>query len=305
MLAVNSDRYIEYFLGVYWAGCVVNPANIRWSAGEIAYSLDDCETKVLIVDDQFLPMVPELRESAKSLTTLIYAGEGATPEGMLSFEALIEQATPIPDTRRSGTDLAGVFYTGGTTGFPKGVMLAHAGLYINALAMAAEGTTLEGTIGLHAAPMFHLACIAVMNSMFVQCCTHVIIPAFTPVSVLQTIQQECVTTTLLVPTMMQMTVDHPDVDQYDLSSLRTVLYGASPISEAVIDRAIYRLPNANFFQAYGMTELSPAATILAPFYHTPEGRKLNKIRSAGRPILCAEVRIVDHNDKEVMRGGSR
>ncbi|MES2148960.1 MAG: long-chain-fatty-acid--CoA ligase [Pseudomonadota bacterium] len=302
MLALNSDRYLEYYLGSYWAGCVVNPANIRWSAAEIAFSLDDCETRVLIVDDQFLPMVPELRQRAACLTRLIYAGDGATPEGMLSFEDMIAASAPIPDTGRSGDDLAGVFYTGGTTGFPKGVMLGHGGLYINALTIAAEGATQEGSTGLHAAPMFHLACIGVMNAMLVHCCTHVFLPAFAPGAVLQTIEKESIATALLVPTMVQMTVDHPDADRHDLSSLRNVLYGASPISEAVIDRAMAKLPNANFFQAYGMTELSPAATMLTPFYHTPEGRKQGKIRSAGRPTFCAEVRIFNEDDQEVARG---
>lgn len=302
MLSLNSDRYLEYYMAVYWAGCAVNPANFRWSATEIAYSLDDCDTRVLVVDDQFLPMVAELRQRSTSLRTLIYAGDDATPEGMLSFEAMIEQSAPVEDALRKGSDLAGVFYTGGTTGFPKGVMLSHSGLAINALSLVAEIRFDEETIGLHAAPMFHIADGAFMNAMLTRGGTHVMLPSFTPAGVLQAIERERITAMLLVPTMIQMTVDHPDAGKYKLSSLRKVLYGASPISEAVVERATRALPNAEFFQAYGMTELSPVATILRPEYHTAAGRALGKIRSAGRPTYCVEVRIVDALGAELPRG---
>jgi acyl-CoA synthetase (AMP-forming)/AMP-acid ligase II len=302
MLSLNSDRYLEYYMAVYWAGYAVNPVNIRWSAAEIAYSLDDCDTRVLIVDDQFAPMVPDLKQRSKVLSTLIHAGEGATPDGMLSYESLIDQSQPVEDARRGDADLAGVFYTGGTTGFPKGVMLSHAGLYVNALSIVAEGAVRDGDVGLHAAPMFHLADGAFMNAMFACGGTHVMIPAFAPVAVLQAIERERITASLLVPTMIQMTVDHPDVPKHDLSSLRSVIYGASPISEALIDRATLALPKASFFQAYGMTELSPVATMLRPEFHTKEGRALGKVRSAGRPTYCAEVRIEDVDGHELPRG---
>jgi acyl-CoA synthetase (AMP-forming)/AMP-acid ligase II len=257
---------------------------------------------VLIVDDQFAPMVPELRQRSRVLGTLIHAGDGATPDGMLSYEALIAQSEPVADARRGGSDLAGVFYTGGTTGFPKGVMLSHAGLYVNALALVAEGTVHNGDVGLHAAPMFHLADGAFMNAMFACGGTHVMIPAFAPAAVLQAIERDRITASLLVPTMIQMTVDHPEAPKHDLSSLRSVLYGASPISEALIERATTALPQAGFFQAYGMTELSPVATVLRPEYHTKEGRRLGKVRSAGRPTYCVEVRIEGDDGRELPRG---
>jgi long-chain acyl-CoA synthetase len=141
-----------------------------------------------------------------------------------------------------------------------------------------------------------------MNSVFAQGSTHVVLPAFTPEATLQTIEDERISAVLLVPTMIQMMVDHPDVAKRDLASLKAVLYGASPISEAVIERATRALPNAEFSQGYGMTELSAVATLLRPEYHRSEGRKSGKARSAGRATFCAEVRIVDANDQELPRG---
>ena len=210
ILMLNSDRYLEAMYATYWAGGAVNPVNFRWSADEIAYSLDDCDTRVLVVDDAFLPMVPQFKQRSKSLRTLVHAGDGETPAGMVSLEALVARHEPADDAMRSGDDLAGVFYTGGTTGFPKGVMNSHAGLYSNALAALADDVAAEGGVALHAAPMFHMADGVFFNASLMTGSTNVIIPAFDPVKVLDAIEKERVTHALLVPTMIQLTVDHPE-----------------------------------------------------------------------------------------------
>ena len=125
ILALNSDRYFEYYFGVPWAGACVVPLNIRWSHVENAYSLKDAGTKYLVVDDAFAKMVPALKQQGVELKGIIHIGDAPTPEGMLSYEKMIEENEPVEDTYRNNDDLAGIFYTGGTTGFPKGVMLTH------------------------------------------------------------------------------------------------------------------------------------------------------------------------------------
>ncbi len=120
---------------------------------------------------------------------------------------------------------------------------------------------------------------------------------------LDTIERDRVTHVLLVPTMIQMLVDHPAMKKpRDLSALKTIVYGASPISEAVLERAMAALPGVGFVQAYGMTELAPLATVNPAWYHTVEGRKRGKLRAAGRAGYCIELRIVDAHDHEVPRG---
>ena len=235
ILSLNSDWYLEYYLGTYWAGGAVNPINIRWSAAEIAYSLDDCQTRVLLVDDTFLPLVDELRRLSPTLQTVIHLGDGPAPAGCLSYETLVAQTPPVDDAMRSGDELAGVYYTGGTTGSPKGVMLSHSNLYTNAMSIVAEGAIPRGCVGLHAAPMFHLADGAFMNAMLHVGATHVMVPRFEPVAVMQAIATEQVSDALLVPTMIQMLVDHPELPQHDMRSLRGVVYGASPIGEGLLD----------------------------------------------------------------------
>ncbi len=302
MLALNSDRYLEFYFGTWWAGGVVNPVNIRWSAAEIAYSLDDCDTRILIVDGHFAEMADTLRSGSASLRIVIYAGDGPTPDGMLSYEALLAGASPADDSYASGHELAAVMYTGGTTGFPKGVMLSHQNLFANALAAISEGVIAADGRALLIAPMFHIAAATMMLATSTAGATFVVVPRFTPEATVQVIAQHAVTHLLLVPTMIQLTVDHPDAPTPDLSSVRMLAYGGSVISEAVLQRAMALFRNAQFLQIYGMTETSPGATILSPADHLSASDKPHLLRSAGRAMLSTEVRIVDNDGHEVPRG---
>jgi acyl-CoA synthetase (AMP-forming)/AMP-acid ligase II len=298
MLSLNSDRYSEYLLAVPWADAVLNPVNVRWSVPEIAYSLRDSDSRVLLVDDTFAPLLPALREAVPDLATVIHAGDGPVPDGALGYEDLIAAADPVSDSRRGGDELAGVFYTGGTTGFPKGVMLSHANLAVSWLGSAATGCLgTSGSITLHTAPMFHLADLAYWGATLLLGGSHVILPGFDPGTVLATIASRRVTDVLLVPTMIQLLVDHPQVTEYDLTSLTSVVYGASPITQAVLERAMKAFPSAGFTQAYGMTELSPVATILTPADH-----EQGQLRSAGRAAPHAEVRVVDPDGAQLPTG---
>ncbi|MHC1562145.1 long-chain-fatty-acid--CoA ligase [Actinomycetospora sp. C-140] len=300
MLSLNSDRFHEYLFAVPWAGGVVTPVNIRWSPAEIAFSMEDAAVSILFVDDTFAPAVPAVRAAAPVVTTVVYCGDGDVPEGMVGFEHLIRSGDAVPDARRGRDDPYGIYYTGGTTGTPKGVVLSHTNLLASALGSTASGAfTNPGGRYLHAAPMFHLADGAAWVARNVVGGTHVIVPMFTPAGVAAAIAQHEVTDVLLVPTMIQLLVDAPEAADADLTSLRNLLYGASPISEAVLERAAKRLPAADFTQAYGMTELSPVATLLLPADHGVDRLR----RSAGRAAPHSEVRIVDELDEEVPVGG--
>ncbi len=298
VLATNSDRYLEAYMAIPWAGAAVNPVNIRWSAAEIAWSLDDCDTRVLLVDDPFVPMLDELRQRSTSLRTLVHVGDATTPAGLRSYEELIADNAPLADARRGGRDLAGVFYTGGTTGSAKGVMVSHEALVYNGLVAAASGFARDGERGLHVAPLFHAAAATLMGALWTVGGTQVTLPGFTPLATLQAIERERIQTVVLVPTMVQAMVDHPAAAAHDLGSLRLLAYGASPISEAVIDRALRLLPHTQFMQCYGMTELAPMITLLMPELHAGEGRARGKIRSAGQPIPGVSLRIVDAQGHE-------
>jgi long-chain acyl-CoA synthetase len=301
ILSLNSDRYYEYYFAVPWAGAVFVPINTRLAPAEIVYWLDDSDSLVIFVDDTFLAPLAEIGDRLATIRTRIYVGEGPPPAGFVAYEQLIQASAPIEASSRGGDDLAGIFYTGGTTGRSKGVMLSHRGLTLNPLQAQAVVRFSPDDVFLHAAPMFHLAdgffCMAAATIG----ARNVFLPAFHPLQVLETIQRERITQALLVPTMMNLVVQHTDVRHYDLSSLHQVLYGASPMPEAVIHRAMDLMPNVTFVQGYGQTEASPILTLLGPEYHTNEGASAGKLASAGCAIPGVELAILDAEGLEVPR----
>lgn len=300
MLALNSDRYLEYIFCTLWAGAVINPINTRWRVNEIAYSVQDCETEILFVDDAFLPLVALLRERCTCLREIIYCGDASTPAGMHGYEQLLEAAEPIDDRVRSGNDLAAVLYTGGTTGMPKGVMLSHTNLLTNALSTLAAAPRPVVDVALHVAPLFHVGGIASIVQTMLRTATHVILPGFDPGAVLTAIDRHKVNEVFLVPTMLQMLLDDPAFVKHDVSSLRNIIYGAAPIDSALLNRALSAFPSSQFMQVYGMTELAPVVAVLPDFCHTGDGSKLN---AAGRPTPICEVRIVDPDTHDERAAG--
>lgn len=302
ILSLNSDRYLEAYLAIAWIGAVATPTNFRWSSAEIVYALNDSDCRAMIVDDHCAPQIEAIRNGCPLLQQVIFAGDGALPGGALAFEDLVATSAPIPDLEIAGDELFGIFYTGGTTGTPKGVMLSHLNVCSSALALMAEGAFLEGAMGLHTAPMFHLADMAMVTGLLLRGAGHVMLPAFTPDAVLDLIETHKVSDILLVPTMLQILVDFPGIQKRDVSSLKRIVYGASPASEALLDRAARMLPGASFMQGYGMTETAALIAVLPPSMHTPEGRRHDKLRSCGRSTYHAQMRIVDDEDRELPRG---
>ncbi|WP_320669126.1 long-chain-fatty-acid--CoA ligase [Patulibacter defluvii] len=301
-LGLNSDRYLEFFLGVPWAGGVFVPVNVRLAPPEIVYWLTDSGAEVLLVDDAFAPVVPVLREQVPTLRHVVFAGEGETPEGLLAYEDLVAGSAPIEPRDRGGDELAGLFYTGGTTGRSKGVMLSHTNLLIDAFhALPTLGLSRESRY-LHVGPMFHLANGAGMFGALVSGSSHVIVDRFTPEGTAVAIERHAVTHALLVPTMIGLLVVDPAARQHDLSSLRGLLYGGSPMTESVIQAAQELLPGAGLVQAYGQSEAGPILTMLSADRHVFEGPLAGKTRSGGEPVIGVDVAILDDDGNELPRG---
>lgn len=301
MLAANSDRYVEYVFATLWAGGVINPVNARWSAQEMAFSFTDSDTRMLLVDDSFAPMVAELRGLAPNLTHVIHAGDGAAPDGMHDYEDLIATHDPVDDAGRQGDDMAALLYTGGTTGRPKGVMLSHANIATGALAVSAAGGHGGDAPGLHVAPFFHIGGVGTIFQFAFRRAPQVITPAFDPGETLRLIEAEKIGDLFVVPTMLRWLLDHPDVASRDLTSLISIRYGAAPIDTALLARAMSAIPSAGFTQLYGQTEFSPVVSCLPPKDHLGEGAA-ERLVSVGRPIATATVRIVDPDRRDLPVG---
>jgi acyl-CoA synthetase (AMP-forming)/AMP-acid ligase II len=303
ILSMNSDRYFEYYNAIPWVGGVVVPLNTRWSLKENTYSLEDSQSSVLFVDDTFLEMGKELIKQCKKIKLIIYIGEGETPAGMLNYEQLIDNADAIASVKNDYNNLAGIFYTGGTTGFPKGVMLSHTNLWSSSIVITAElGLNVAGERYLHVAPMFHIADVGVSYAMLIGGLCQVFVPCFDPKTVIDVIDHKKINHVLLVPTMMTMMLATPELDNANFSSLKHVLYGASPMPEGTLIAAMEKMSTVNFIQLYGQSELSPIITILPAKYHVLEGPNASKIRSAGRAGYCIRVEIRDENGNTLPTG---
>ena len=276
--------------------------NLRWSTQENAFSLNDSGAKVIFADDKFLPALPEILAEADGIEHLIYMGNVEAPEGWLDHDGLIATNAAVEDVGCGGEDLAGIFYTGGTTGFPKGVMLSHRSLWSSSVGIAYAFKFEIATRYLHAAPMFHLADGAFSMGTTIACGSHYFIPAFDPAATNGAIESHNVTDTLLVPTMVKMILDCPALAESKLASVKQIIYSASPMPESLIRECLERLPHVGFTQAYGQTELSPLCTLNPPKYHVFNGPNAGKLRSAGRAALCNVIKIVGPDGEELPRG---
>jgi long-chain acyl-CoA synthetase len=291
IFALNSDRYVESYYAIAWAGCVAVPFNTRWAGAEVEFAFEDSRPTLVLVDAAFAAWASRLEARGARVIAL---DEGL---GLASIEDLVRSTEPMTDACGRGDDVAGIFYTGGTTGRSKGVMLSHGGLVTNFFAYNAVAPHEPDSIFLHTAPMFHMADASQLFGLTNLGGTHVVLSGFDPAATISAIEEHRVTAMLLVPTMVAMLCEALRHRSADVSSVKRLTYGASPISSAVLEAAMERLPNARLVQVYGQTELSPVLTVL-----DHEDHLAGRLRSAGRVIPTMDLRIVDEQGRDVAPG---
>ena len=303
VLALNSDNYLEMFFAIAWCGAVSVPLNTRWAVPENVYALKDSEPLVLAVDEQFASQLPALVEAAP-VAHRIYLGDGALPDGCVGYEALIEGSAAIENACGSDNDLCGIYYTGGTTGYPKGVMLSHTNVVFASVTWIATLHFSETVVYLHSAGFFHLAGASPAFALTMAGGTHVCLPKFDAVAAFEAIEQHKVNYCLFVPTMVNLLINHPKFAEHDLSSVRYCEYGASPMPDAVLALAMEKLPTWEFIQGYGMTECA-ALTVSMPWrYHFDGPTWKSKRLGTGYAAYGSDIRIVDPEGREVPRGST-
>jgi long-chain acyl-CoA synthetase len=301
ILALNSDRYFELLYAIPWLGAVMVPLNTRLATPEIRYILDDSGARVLFVDSAMHAHAAALAGQMPTVEAMFFLDDDAPPAGSRPYEELAA-GPALADAGAGGDRLAGLFYTGGTTGKSKGVMLSHNNLVWNAMNVIAGMYFDQDMTWIHSAPMFHLADGGATFGVTACGGRHVFVPRFDAADCLQTMEQEQVTHASYVPTMISMLVNNSTVGDVDLSSLSYIIYGASPMPEGTLRKALEVFPNCQFIHAYGMTEAAPGLTHLPPRYTTLDGPYAGRIKSCGQAELTAELKIVDENRREVPRG---
>jgi long-chain acyl-CoA synthetase len=302
VIANNSDLYIETYYAIAWSGAVAVPGNYRWSELEHAHAIQESGARILIVDPLHITLGLALAKRCAIENVLVLTSpEKPDAEGLRTTQELIVAHQPMEDRSGRGDDLFAIFYTGGTTGRPKGVMLSNRNIVSNILSVNAMTSFPPEPIFLHLPPMFHLADAGAIFTVTFFAGTHVVLPGFDPAAVAATIERERVNTALMVPTMFTMLRAQLDQQRADMSSMKRIRYGAAGITQAVLRDAMDMFPNAEFQQGYGQTEMSPAVTILEPRFHEMIADN-PRLRSAGRPLIGTDVRIVDEAMVEKPRG---
>jgi acyl-CoA synthetase (AMP-forming)/AMP-acid ligase II len=289
LLAPNNDRLVTLLMACWWLGAVPCPMNTRWSLPELRFALADAEAKLLLADAPFEAQAAELAQVTR-----------VTPCADIAAEAGRLEA--IADTRTGGDALAAILYTGGTTGRSKGVMLSHLNFWAASMARGAELNNPPDSVSLLVAPLFHVAGLGRLVGQSIVGGTCVTMPQFRADAVLAAIERHRITDTIVVPTMLQALLDAPGFDATKLQSLDRIAFGAAPMPPDLLDRALDAWPEAEFFQAYGLTETAGAVCINLPGNHRREAREQGLLRSVGRAGLGAEIRVVDEQGRDMPRG---
>ena len=281
LIARNTPVHYELYYGCAKAGVIMLPINWRLSAAEIAAILADATPALVIVSDSLRPLL---------------AGVPAGPVllGLEHEYPAWRDAAPTDDARRSIDPDAPtlLLYTSGTTGLPKGAMLSHGNLgHVERMARELWGFTAT-SVNLVAMPLFHIGGIGYGMMALSQGGHTVILQQAAPEAVIEAVHRHAVTHGFFVPAVIQMLVDFPGVDARPLTSLQRIIYGASPISESLLKRAI-AIFGCGFNHAYGMTETAGTVITLAPEDHDPGGPRAHRLRSSGLPVPWAEVALVD------------
>lgn len=288
LLAPNHDLLVRAIFACWWLGAAACPLNVRWSAPEVAHALSDSGACLLVLD----PELAALTQDA-TLPTVTLA--------QLADEA--QASAPAPDTRTGGDALASILYTGGTTGRSKGVVLSHANFWTASMTRGAELNNAPDSVSLLVAPLFHVAGLGRLVGQSIVGGACITLAQFRPAQVLAAIEAHGITDTIMVPTMLQALLDDPGFAPERVRSLDRIAFGAAPMPPDLLERALAAWPQAEFFQAYGLTETAGAVCINLPANHRcPEARAQGRLHSVGRAGLGAEIQVVDDSGQPVPAG---
>jgi long-chain acyl-CoA synthetase len=293
----NGIAYFDVLFGGALIGAVNVAVNWRLAPPEMGAIIDDAAAPLLFVHPDYLSALPAMESDLPAVRRIVVLSDDVTtacPDPRaVTYAAWREGCDTVDPGFVGGADVVSMqLYTSGTTGLPKGVMLTNGNL---STAISEAGHTFsidESTVSLVAMPLFHIG-----GSGWALCAMSrggrsVILRDVDPVVLLSLIETERITEMFIVPAVLMFLLATPALSSTDLSSLRHIFYGASPISEDVLVRCMAAF-GCGFNQVYGMTETTGAITALTAADHDPDGPRRGLLRSAGRPHPGVEIRIVD------------
>ena len=291
VMSCNSHEYLELYHAAFLGAAIINPLNLRLAGAELQQIMADSGATVAFVDavfaDHFLRNIAEVRKDLP-LKHIVLIGE-SDAKIKLRYEDLIETGRPNVPPEPEETDPVVLMYTGGTSGKSKGVLLEQRAEILNFYHVGMAVEFGDERVYLHQTPMFHAASMGGILGLPVTGGTSVFVPLFEPGQVMHAIETYSVDWTVMVPTMIALTLEHPEFAPERVASVKDLVYGASPMPAALLERLMATFPHLRLWQGYGMTECSSILTMLSPADHRRSGVR----QSAGRPAIGVTLSIRD------------
>lgn len=306
-LSFNNHQLLEGYYGVIQAHAIVMPLNVRLAPPEIVEILKHSGARMLFVEADCAALLPVIRNSCPKLETIVSLGD-ALPGTDSAYEDFIAQGQPErADIRNYDENApAELFYTSGSTGTPKGVVLSHRTLYLHALDVT-QGMAYDDTeVELHTIPLFHANGWGRPQTATMLGATQVMVRRFEPAAVLGLIQKHRATFMALVPTMAMALISAPNLRHFDLSSMRLIMIGGAASSPSLIER-MEKVFGCSVIAGYGLSETAPVLTTGRPkstMRFESDEERYRYQAAAGLPYPGVELRVVDHNGRDVPRDGN-
>ena len=296
LLGIQMEFPLSFF-ALMKLGAIVVPLNTRFKGKELAYEINDSESKVLIVDEEYWPFIDSVRDQLKTIEKIFFNGP-RVPEGTLPFSLLKEnREDAFTKATLSESDDAAIMYTSGTTGRPKGAILHHRGFVITAMLVSDFIQFEPEDKMICCVPLFHitgLSCLMLPPIFSGVACIYM--RQFKTKDFLEIMAKEKVTQYMGVVNVIWLMVNHPDFNQYDFSSFKTALFGGSPATEEMVRGIFNKLPHIQISVGYGLTECFAIST------STPFEDALRKIKAVGQCLPTMEAKIMDDEGNEVPIG---
>ena len=301
ILSPNSHFFLESFYATSQIGVILVPLNYRLAGAEHEYILNHAGVRTVLVDWEYTPVIDEIRDALPQVRDWIVArDDGApAPDGWQDWESLLAQSDPTapPTLDIAESDIVSINYTSGTTARPKGVMLTHRNLYINAYSLIVHLGIRHDDVELWTLPMFHCNGWGGVYALTGMGGTHVILRAVDDRRIFQLIAEEGVTFACMAPAVLRTILDFPDKEEFEIRTQPRFTVAGAPPPAAFIERLDKEL-DWKFIQLYGLTETSPFLTTSTPDYYTEEGDFPRRSR-AGVPGIGVELSVRDESGKPV------
>jgi fatty-acyl-CoA synthase len=304
-LSFNTHQLLEGYYGVVLARAIVMPLNVRLAPGELKNILNHSGARMLLFENDFAPLVEQLKPACLGLERFVALDEQPHRNADLTYEDLLAQGKPgrTDVFQVDENSIAELFYTSGSTGAPKGVMLAHRTLYTHALAVATIYREPETIVDLHTIPLFHANGWGRPQASTLLGTKQVMVRRFDPVTVFKLIQEHCATDMSVVPTMANALLNCPELASYDLSSLRNICIGGAASSPELIER-MEKAFRCDVCSGYGLTETAPLLTFAGSkpgLTYSSDAERYRRRAMAGWPVIGMQVRVVDAEMNDVPR----